>query len=128
MAKKKKKPNSTQVQFNKQSRIDNTIRKQLHQLPIWRVGYIDVGGPWSWENINKRDLLNLLEKLKNFETMKTIDFINPKKGSHEIKIEKISNEAKKRLKELANDDIDNLVSLRITSKKKGMGNKKSQHN
>jgi len=56
----------------------------------------------------------ILNKLQSFETMKWSDILGNK--SHMIAVEKICRKAQARLKEIGQEDVDELVSLRFGSK------------
>lgn len=107
----------------KQPRIDpaNKPESILTKKPTWKLGLLDKEGPWSCCVINEAVLLlDIQEKLASFESMTwgEIEKKRTKKGSsqnHGISVEKITKEARKRLKELRLDDTDELYSLRIGS-------------
>ena len=113
--KNKKKPKiKTNPSSKKMPRIDPSIATEPLQLrPSWQFEFIDVDGPWGWNNIGKDYLFsNILNSIINFESMKWHEILN--RNNHEIKIHRITKEAQKRLAELNMDDIETLVSLRIT--------------
>jgi hypothetical protein len=42
----------------------------LFRKPSWRFGLMDLNGPWGWLKIQLKDtLVEIVEKLKNFESM-----------------------------------------------------------
>ena len=104
----KKNPSSKKI-----PRIDPGIATDPLQLrPSWQFEFIDVHGPWGWNNISKDYLFSkILDSVINFESMKWHEILN--RNNHEIKICRITKEAQRRLVELNIDDIETLVSLRI---------------
>lgn len=105
--------NPTQSESNKPQNFDA-------QTPVWQFKSIDKDGRWGWEKITKETLWNsVIEKIKNYETM-TWYSLNSN-GSHSIAKIDIINEAQKRLRELGQDDIDKLYSLRLTGKQRMWG-------
>ncbi|MBD0328423.1 MAG: hypothetical protein ICV68_18565 [Pyrinomonadaceae bacterium] len=78
----------------------------------WRFGGADKGGPFAWTNLSNSDYRRVLEKSYEFENMeqKAIQA----SGSHPISIDRLSKEAQNRLTEIELDDIDELMSFRIT--------------
>lgn len=100
-------------EFRKSPRIDQSIASHLDQCPSWQLRFIDTGGTWSWANVNKETLLqDILPKLRDFETMYWRDILN--RNNHEVPIHTLSREAQRRLQEIKQDDIENIVSLRLT--------------
>ena len=72
-------------------------------------------GPFGWQNIGDSVLLEIQKKLKNFETQ-TWQEIEKTGNNHFIKRSDIVTEARKRLRELCLEDIDELYSLRLSGK------------
>jgi hypothetical protein len=90
------------------------------KMPVWRIGMIDFGGYWGWENLNNVDSLkSIQDKLRHFEKM-TWGEIEKKligKGTqqnHFMPVNKICKDARNRLKEINLDDQDYLYSLRFS--------------
>lgn len=112
--KNKKKPKIKNNPSNKKiPRIDPRISTDPLQLsPSWQFEFIDIDGPWGWNNIDKDYLLSkILKSIINFESMKWREILN--RNNHEIEKYRITKQAQKRLTELNMDDIESLVSLRI---------------
>jgi len=110
----KKKPKANlNPRSKKQPRLDPSIPTSSLQLkPSWKFESIDIKGPWGWGDINREDLLSkVLKRIIAFESMKWHEILNKK--NHEIKISKITVQARKRLEKLRLDDIESLVSLTI---------------
>jgi hypothetical protein len=83
----------------------------------WRFSRIDKGGPFSWSDLAEpADYKAVMERLHCFETMCAREI--RESGSHDIEIANLSKEARQRLQEIQQDDIDSLMSFRITGPKR----------
>ena len=69
--------------------------------------------PYGWHNIDANLLLEIREKLKWFETMTLAEILNGT-SHHKVKTSAICKDAINRLEELRLDDIEELLSLRLT--------------
>lgn len=81
--------------------------------PAWRVWRMEMCDPFGWHEIDATTLLLIYERLKNFETMALGKIIGPT-GSHMVPVYKLCKEARDRIQELRLDDIEELLSLRVT--------------
>ena len=78
--------------------------------------------PFGWHKITVAKLHEIHERLKNFETMTWHDIlITGKKHNHSIEIHKLSKLAMDRLKETKLDDIEKLISLKVSSRERIWG-------
>lgn len=93
----------------------------LQLRPAWRIGSMEMVGPFGWHVIDAATLHEILEKLKHFETMYLRDLYGPKKKSHLVEISQMSKDARDRLTALHLDDIEELLSLRLTGTKRVWG-------
>lgn len=91
--------------------------------PAWGFCKIDMCGKWGWGKITQEELKDkLLPRLKHYETMQWQDFTSDRPGSsHNIPLENIVREARNRLKEINQDDVDELFSLVITGERRVWG-------
>jgi hypothetical protein len=80
--------------------------------PSWQFQLLDFDGPYCPKGIDAASLLQIQEKLKNFESM-TWGEIEGKRH-HFVTLESLSDAAKQRLRDIGMDDIDMLFSLRLT--------------
>ena len=78
----------------------------------WRFGGCDLEGPFAWSIPNHEKFREVLQKLFHLEE-KTWDDIRGG-GSHIIEVARLCKEARQRLVEIEKDDLDILVSLRLT--------------
>ena len=95
--------------------------------PSWRVSLLELVDPFGWHKITTSQLYEIREKLKNFESMTWNEIlIDSKKQNHSINKSKLCREARKRLKEIELDDVDDVVSLRLKGEQRIWGIR--QHN
>lgn len=79
----------------------------------WRFSGCDRGGPFCWTNIETADKFKgIVEKLHEFETKPWTEIL--RSGSHLVKLHRLEKAARDRLVEIQRDDIDDLMSFRIT--------------
>jgi hypothetical protein len=78
----------------------------------WRFGQTDKAGPFAWNIAPYEKFHEIAHKLFEFENMNWNDI--KAQGSHPIATEKLCDEARKRLVEIEKDDLDELLSLRLT--------------
>lgn len=83
---------------------------------------LDIDGPFGWRTIEAAKLDAVRERLSHFESMTWHEILTAgKKQNHAIKVEQLSDAARKRLEEIDRDDIEGLVSLRIAGKERVWG-------
>jgi hypothetical protein len=89
------------------------------KMPVWTFGVIDFGGPWCPKIMGPELLLYVLGKLRGFEAM-TWNEIEGRQ-SHAIEVSQITKKAQDRLIEINQDDVAELVSLRLSGKERVWG-------
>lgn len=82
----------------------------------WRFSTCDGDGPFRWDAITPDDLVEVLSRLAMFEGMSWQEIIDA--GSHPIETHRLEQPARSRLGEIQHDDLDNLMSLRISGAKR----------
>lgn len=99
-----------------------------HLVICWHVGKIDWDGPWGMRACRNIDFRRLVdETISNWETMTWAELYQASGGRrrgtnhHPILVSKLSSTAKKRLKDIEEDDIETIVSLRINSRERLYG-------
>ena len=116
----KKKPKGQTSTFEKKPRQDISLKGFQSDFPVWGASIIDLDGPWGWKKIDYNCFANdILPKIQGFESMKWSEIL--RRNNHEVKVAKITKNAQKRLEELNIDDIEILVSLRLTGQKRIWG-------
>ena len=91
----------------------------VHQSPVWHLSQLDLDGPFGWSNIPPSVLRELPQKLAKFESRTFQEILGPE--HHEVKLDSLSNAARKRLGELKKDDEYRLLSLKIDKLKRVWG-------
>ena len=87
------------------------------QYLAWRFSNRDQDGPYSWGGISDKDQQAVWERLAEFER-KTVQALKAAGSHHGVALDKLSKDAKKRLRELHRDDLDELWSFRISGKRR----------
>ncbi len=114
---KKKKPAQNIKPTTRRSPRGLNKAQQVELQPIaWHLRIVDKNGRWGWKDINQSTFWDIIfPKIRHFETMTYNEVLG--KTHHEIPVYEIINEAQKRLKEIEQDDTDQLVSFHIDGKK-----------
>lgn len=112
---------------NRQVRTGGSASSETDRM-AWGFGKLDMEGPWGPLKIDADTWWkNLFPKLQNFETMTWADVQAASGGrshgsnSHFVPVENLSKNAKARLDELKQDDVDELFSLRLSGKERVYG-------
>lgn len=88
----------------------------------WHLGSFDFDGPWGKRQISSDFFQKeLLPKIANIETMTWAQIKAKKKNNHSIGLEKLIKDARDRLKEIGQDDVDELFSLRLSDDQRLFG-------
>lgn len=94
-------------------------KKPIYQDPCveghplaWRFSGCDREGPFGWAIQPDSKYREVIEKLHEFEGKTWAEILDT--GSHPIETHKLSNEARERLVSLKRDDLDELVSFRLS--------------
>jgi hypothetical protein len=83
----------------------------------WRFSGSDNAGPYSWAALEHgAPFKEVMDRLHEFETKTWEEIIRT--GSHPIEVYKCEKPAKNRLEEIKQDDIDELMSFRVSGKKR----------
>jgi hypothetical protein len=108
----KKKPKfGAEPTLKKKPVISEHVYEDGHPL-AWRFSHADKGGPFAWNVQPHEKFHEVLHKLFEFEGKNWSEITLG--GSHSIPIDKICNEAQTRLVEIERDDLDELLSLRLS--------------
>ncbi len=98
------------------------------ERPSWRIRRLDVGGPFCVSRLERGDLLannppsslgRVLRFLGDLETMTWGQILGP--NHHYIPVESLNKDARDRLVALRRDDVDQVVSLRVTGGQRVFG-------
>lgn len=122
MGKKKKIPQKygENTKVSKIPKISSSFNEGYDQNPVWQIGSIDIDGPFGWGELETQFIISeILPKVQDFETMKWSEILG--RNNHEVDISDFSKEAQKRLQEIGLNDIEKMVSLRLTGPKRLWG-------
>lgn len=90
--------------------------------PAWRVSLMEMASPFGWHDIGAGKLLEVRAKLRDFESMTWHEIlVAARDRNHAVVIEKLCKEARDRLEEIGQSDIDELVSLRLSGPERVWG-------
>lgn len=88
--------------------------------PSWRIGALEMVDPYGWHRLDADGIRYIHGKLSNFESMKWSEILENRQN-HPVSVGIISKEAQERLAALNQDDIDELISLRLSGKERVWG-------
>lgn len=119
----RKKPNTSKIKVDsgKNPRYEQDPQKYYDKCPSWRVTQLQVVDPYGWHQLQGTKLLEIREKLKDFESRSWSEIlVASKKNNHTVEINKLSKEAQNFItqKKL---DVDELTSLPLSGKERIWG-------
>ncbi len=89
--------------------------------PSWRISKLCLRDPYGWQSLPIEKIQYIQQKLLHLESM-TWDEILVKNGHHhEVDITRLCRQAQDYLEEMSLDDIDQVLSLRLTGKERVWG-------
>jgi len=90
--------------------------------PVWSLAILDLDGAFGWQHLRPDQLEALLARLRDLEKLTWNEIlVKGKRHNHHIPMGNCSKTARKRLRELKLDDIDDVLSLRINSRARVIG-------
>jgi hypothetical protein len=102
---------------------DKTPRAALtpnaNSQPDFRADLMDVEGPWHWSELKAIHIQDLLQKIFQSQKLTWQELYNH--GCHSVYVSDLISEAQQRLREIGQDDLDELYSLRLTGKQRIWG-------
>jgi hypothetical protein len=84
----------------------------MEMRPAWRVSLLEMVDPFGWHIVGAGDADRIRQRLGHFESMYWRDIIG--QHNHFIAANRICPDAQNRLNVLRQDDIDAVMSLRVT--------------
>lgn len=112
MAKPKKLPKFGAKPDPKKRPVINEHQLEGGHPLAWRFGQTDKAGPFAWNIEPHEKFFEVVNKLVEFENLNWNEITA--QGSHPIATEKLCEDARRRLVEIQRDDLDELMSLRLT--------------
>lgn len=106
------------------SSVDKTPASEPNEpgkrKPVWRFSIMDFDGPFGCNDITPCQAMIIHGRLSALESM-TWNEIERRNEHHLIAVSRLSKEARDRLNEIAQDDVEHLYSLRIASTERVWG-------
>ncbi|MEW6364442.1 MAG: hypothetical protein AB1714_07370 [Acidobacteriota bacterium] len=91
-------------------------------MPAWRIRRLDLDGPFSWKGVAGDVLDRIRRRLADLEGMTWNEIlIQGRKQNHTVEVGDLCAQARARLLEIHADDIEELVSLRVTGEERIFG-------
>lgn len=87
--------------------------------PAFKAEQMDLDGPWHWNNLDPHHLKDFLAKVLQSQKLSWQSLRD--NGSHLVDVSKLIPTAQKRLRDIGQDDLDQLYSLRLTGIKRVWG-------
>ncbi|MGD0828082.1 MAG: hypothetical protein ABSA09_08360 [Desulfobaccales bacterium] len=113
----------TQEKVSRSKRANSEALPDVRrQYPSWQVSLLQMVDPGGWHDLEKPKAAEIKEKLAEFEkkTWNTI-LVTEKHRNHTIAVGDLSSEAQERLAEIGQDDVDRVVSLRLSGQERIFG-------
>jgi hypothetical protein len=109
----KKKPSQKRSPKPQKKATSNARLTYQNAKLIWEVSKIDDDSEWGWNQVDCPYFLkNIWKKMHHFETMTWSEILGQK--HHSIAVSNIISSARRRLQELEHDDVEELVSFRLS--------------
>jgi hypothetical protein len=90
--------------------------------PAWRIERLELCDPFGWHEISPIKLFEVRTKLAEFEKLTWNNVLVERKHlNHTVQRWKLCKEAQRRLSEIALDDLEEVVSLRLSGKERVWG-------
>jgi hypothetical protein len=92
------------------------------QSPSWRIARIELEEPFGWHEVEQGVLHEIRKKLAQFEAKSWNEIlVKEKHWNHTVPVSKLCTPARDRLTSLRLDDIEEVVSLRLTGPQRVWG-------
>lgn len=90
--------------------------------PSWQIRLLQTQGPFGWDVLDNEKLERIRKRLANFETMTWNEIlVKDKKRNHTIQVADLPGENQKLLRKIGEQDVDQLVSLSVSSRERIFG-------
>jgi hypothetical protein len=110
MSKKKQPKTKITPSPTKQPKIASSPDSYNKMNPCWRISKIEMEGAYGWHNLDTETLVYIKDKLAHFESMTWSEIlVDAKKFNHSVNVEDLCTEAQTRLREIKQDDVDQLA-------------------
>jgi hypothetical protein len=90
--------------------------------PAWRLAYLESDGPFGWSSIDAATLHSIREHFAKLEDLTWHEIlVRDKKRNHTTAVDQLAKPAQDRLRQIKRDDLDALVSIRVTGRQRLFG-------
>lgn len=96
------------------------LDRQENETIAWRFSIADLDGPWGWKTkAGKHWWSRIFPKLQNLESMTWVEITQASgakthgNNSHSVPVARLGKAAKDRLREIDQEDLSDLFSLRL---------------
>ena len=122
MSPKRRRPKSrVRPQLTKQPDISPKSAEDYNaKCPVWRFSVLDLDGPFGWRLFDSSMRAVLDERAVAFESMTWQEILQTEEN-HRIPIPRLSPVAQKRLSEIEQDDIEEVMSLCVRGRIRVVG-------
>ena len=122
MSKKKKLPTTAFQPAPQKTPKAKPPTSFFDERPSWRVGLLEMAGPYGWEKLAPEKALEIRQKLSYFESMTWGEILDRSaKQNHRVRIGRLEKTAQDRLEEIHQGDVDELTSLRLSGRERIWG-------
>ncbi len=111
------------VKLEKKPRANTADADSFYRLkPTWRLSNLRLSKPFGWSDIDRQDMVQVIERLKNLESMTWGDILDTgRKHNHPCDTSDICKDAQECLDDDWQGGLDEVVTLRVTGKKRVWG-------
>jgi hypothetical protein len=81
---------------------------------------MEMAEPFGWNTVGGEKLKDIQGKLRSFESMTWGEILNGTQN-HLVPVNRLCNKAQERLSELRQDDLENMLSMRLSGKERVWG-------
>lgn len=90
--------------------------------PAWRISKMHLAQPYGWHILDADKILQIQNRLAHFEGMRWSEIlIKGKKSNHLVEVDRLCQEAQRHLASISLEDIDEILSLRLSSRERVWG-------
>lgn len=94
----------------------------MRSNPAWRVSLLEMASPYGWREIGTEKLVEVRAKLRDFESMTWNEIlVSAADRNHRVALDRLCKEARDRLEEIGQGDVEELVSLRLSGPERVWG-------
>jgi hypothetical protein len=117
-----KRPVSTHEPSVRKTPVAAATSSPNTETPAWRIAQMEYSDPFGWHVVGGAKLREIREKIVHFERKTWNDIlVREKHWNHAVATTSLSKAARDRLKHLNLDDLEELVSLRLTGPERVWG-------